>query len=398
MTNFVQCFKSTDTGAPTLTGQVGSLITLLNKCLVDGYATANVTSITRSGSTATATLASADATLYTGAWVTFANAVQPEYNINAQITVVDPTHVTFAVSGTPATPATTASTLTYNRTGLGWTRPFVAGTNAQTYRSADATSNQFYLQVIDNAATAGLGKEAQVFGAEVMSADQTVTSGRFPTTVQAASGLCVRKSTTADATARAWTLIGDDRTLYFISSTGDTGGQNGHGFSFGHFISFKAGDGFNTFIAGGAAFNVSSTTTAWAAGLPGGAVTSNVYLARSYTQAGTAVVVLQTVLASGFSAITGSIGGSSGSGAALTYPNAVDGGLYVGTVLLTDTPTASLRGRLPGYFAPLHVNPLTQYDESTGVTGLSGVTLVAVNTSSATTQGQSLFDKFGPWN
>jgi hypothetical protein len=30
-------FRSTDAGAPTLTGEVGSAVTLLNKCLVDGY-------------------------------------------------------------------------------------------------------------------------------------------------------------------------------------------------------------------------------------------------------------------------------------------------------------------------------------------------------------------------
>lgn len=33
----VKCFYSTDSGAPSLTGQSGSLVNLLKKCLVDGY-------------------------------------------------------------------------------------------------------------------------------------------------------------------------------------------------------------------------------------------------------------------------------------------------------------------------------------------------------------------------
>ncbi|MGE3907973.1 MAG: hypothetical protein AB7K36_01385, partial [Chloroflexota bacterium] len=30
-------YRSTDSGAPVLTGQAGSLLNLLDKCLVDGY-------------------------------------------------------------------------------------------------------------------------------------------------------------------------------------------------------------------------------------------------------------------------------------------------------------------------------------------------------------------------
>jgi hypothetical protein len=396
MTNFVQMYKSTDTGAPVLTGQVGSLITLLNKCLVDGYTAVAVTSITRSGSTATATLASSDSTLFTGAYIAMAGATQTEYNGTFQITVVDPTHFTFTVSGTPATPATGSPT--YAKAGLGWAKPFAAGTNAQTYRSADGASDRFYLQVVDNGATAGGAREAQVYGAEVMSADQTVTSGRFPTAAQAASGLCCRKSTTADATARAWTLIGDDRTFYFITSTADAAGPN-PGFAFGHFISFKAGDAFKTFILGTPVFNVSNTASGWAATTVAGGAATNIWLARSYTQTGTAINVVMSPLVGSSTSTTvlGVSSSGSGVGAVLTYPNPADSGLYVVPVLVTDSSFAALRGRLPGFYAPLHAAPFTLYDESTGINGLSGVTLAAVLLTSNANQGQGLFDKFGPW-
>ena len=49
-----QIYKSGDPGAPSLSGTVGSLVALLDACLVNGY-TASITSITRSGSVATVT-------------------------------------------------------------------------------------------------------------------------------------------------------------------------------------------------------------------------------------------------------------------------------------------------------------------------------------------------------
>src|ERR1035437_572304 len=44
MTNFVQYYSSSDLNAPILSGTVGSLITVLNQCLIDGYSTVSLTS------------------------------------------------------------------------------------------------------------------------------------------------------------------------------------------------------------------------------------------------------------------------------------------------------------------------------------------------------------------
>jgi len=64
----------------------------------------SVTSITRSGSTATATITTHGYT--TGWYVTVAGATQSEYNGTYEITVTSANTFTYAVSGTPATPAT----------------------------------------------------------------------------------------------------------------------------------------------------------------------------------------------------------------------------------------------------------------------------------------------------
>ena len=64
-----------------------------------------VVGITRSGGTATVQVAST-ASLTSGDEVEIRGAAQSEYNIIATITVTDGTHFTYAVSGTPASPAT----------------------------------------------------------------------------------------------------------------------------------------------------------------------------------------------------------------------------------------------------------------------------------------------------
>jgi uncharacterized phage protein gp47/JayE len=67
--------------------------------------TIGIASLTRSGSTATATTSS-NHNLATGVSITVSGASQAEYNITAIITVISNTQFTYTVSGTPATPAT----------------------------------------------------------------------------------------------------------------------------------------------------------------------------------------------------------------------------------------------------------------------------------------------------
>lgn len=64
-----------------------------------------ISSLTRSGSTATATT-SADHNLATGVSVIISGASQSEYNITATITVLSNTQFTYTITGTPVSPAT----------------------------------------------------------------------------------------------------------------------------------------------------------------------------------------------------------------------------------------------------------------------------------------------------
>lgn len=74
--------------------------------------TLTVTSLTRSGSTATA-VTSSDHGFTTGDIIRIAGADQTGYNAKAKVTVVDARTVTFPCSGSLTTPATGAITATY---------------------------------------------------------------------------------------------------------------------------------------------------------------------------------------------------------------------------------------------------------------------------------------------
>lgn len=355
-----------------------------------------ITSITRSGTTATVTVSNANSTLVTNDYITIEGATGGDatyYNGTFQITVTSDTTFTYTMTGTPSGSAT--GTLVYYKAGLQWARPFAAGTNSQTYRSADTSSNRFYLQVIDNSATAGTGKEAQIYGAEVMSADQTVTSGRFPTAANWTNGLCVRKSTTANSTVREWTCKGDGKTFYVTSTTGDGGANATNTFGFGYFHSFKSGDGYNTFIAGSGTFNVANATQFPAHNTVFSLTPSNTttpfVVARLYSQVGGGV----GAICSSFVLLASGVGGGT-STSLWAYPNGADSGFYLGPIFISDS-AGHLRGRLPGLYAPGPASALSNYDEITNITGLTGVTLMYELVSSAGVIGSQLVDKWGPW-
>lgn len=126
-----------------------------------------------------------------------------------------------------------------SQSGAGWTKPFT-GTNSADFRqgsSGTSLTYQYYVELNDNGPGAGTGKEGRVRGYESMSAFNT-GSNLFPTAAQLTNGVFVRKSTSADTVPRPWILVGDNRTFYFFSSTGDIIGS-WMAFAFGDIYSFK---------------------------------------------------------------------------------------------------------------------------------------------------------------
>ncbi|MGL4230964.1 MAG: hypothetical protein ACRDAM_21990 [Casimicrobium sp.] len=403
MPNFVQVYKSTDAGAPTLTGQSSKLVDLLKTVLVNGYPTTSVSSMTRTGSIVTVTLAAANSTIVTGEHRTIAGAAETDYNGTWPVTVISSTQYSFNVgAATPASPAT--GTLTERKASLNWSNPF-NGTNAAVFRSQNTASPQHYLQVIDNGATSGGAREVQVYAFETMSANDTGTN-RFPSVAQqGANGLCWMKSSSLDAVARAWTIIGDDKAFYLQTNANNSDGTTNL-YGFGCFPSYKVGDAYNTFIAGQAFFNSTSpnvtgvnVNTQFVANNATLAGNGGLFLARPFSQVGSSVGAC-TVAAMG-NLSSGSPFGANITGTnACAYPEPVTSGAVVYPVLIVESSAIGnpIRGRLPGFFPPFHRAPFTNYDEITGITGLGSAALVVLTMQSQSSNiGQVGIDRVGPW-
>ncbi len=129
------------------------------------------------------------------------------------------------------------------KAAAGWTREF-DGASKSVYRPG--AGSRFYYRVNDAGPGAGTFKEARINGYETMT-DVDTGLNLFPTVVQQATGMFIRKSATADATARAWKIFADSRTCYVYIAAGDT--ANCHlGHMMGDFYSLVAGDLYNAAI------------------------------------------------------------------------------------------------------------------------------------------------------
>ena len=134
----VRVYRSTDFGAPQLSGQVGTLIAILNACLVDGYGTNTITSLTQSGGVATATTNVPHQ--FTGSpKVLIAGAASSDYNVEATITITGASTFTYPV--TPAAPGTAGGAPTCKIAGSGWTAPMSLPTSSLPDRTASTSAS-----------------------------------------------------------------------------------------------------------------------------------------------------------------------------------------------------------------------------------------------------------------
>jgi hypothetical protein len=222
--------------------------------------------------------------------------------------------------------------------------------------------------------------------------DVNTGNGPFPTTAQVAEGsYALRKSSTADATARAWYFFGDEKRFYLCIAWHASYLTQFGIYAFGTIPSFKAGDGHNTIINfdnsnAGANVGVNNFFTSLSAAVATTQATK--YMARAYNQAGPAAVACGSMGDYAMSAYIGSAG--------MVYPSSVDNGLYVSPVAINET--SFIRGMWPGIFQPLHNSPLTTGGQVSDIVGLTGRTLQAVLSCYGTTNAQVLFDITGPWD
>jgi hypothetical protein len=285
-----------------------------------------------------------------------------------------------------------------SKTAAGWTINQTT-TNKRGYLQNTTGANNasgMLLYVDDTASGAGGAKEARACGFETMSAITPTGTGQFPTSSQSALGpgvLIIRKSTTADATARAWTCIANGQTLYLFVETGDQPAPAlaAFPFVFGDFFPRKTTDWLNSvngLLSGvNTSTNLASTITGH-------------FVARTWSGVGGSVAVGKhinmfpfgwgpynigagtlTGYVNGTSASTGGAGASVAIGrnsmaGTFNYPNSPDGALDLSGICIHHN--GFKRGYLKGLWSPEHDRPLNHNDTYSITSGnLNGKDMIA---------------------
>jgi len=385
MTIAVKRYTSLMTSAPSLTGQVGTLVALLDACLVNGFNTKSVTSAVQTAGVATVTATAHGYNVNDVVAISGAN--ESAWNDEFRVLTAATNSFTFAIPSGTTSPAT--GTLSAKIAPLGWTKPF-SGTNKAAYLPQISYCQQ-YLRVLDDSTvpTSASGRWAKVRGYETMS-DVDTGTGLFPTTTQITNALSIIKSSTSDATARHWWLAGDGGIFYCGTFWSASYLTTAGGYLFGDIASLRAGDAYSTMLCAEVTdtlppypgqYNLFTNLGAY------NATQTGKYCARPHTQVGSALAAGMI----GDNAISTYIGYSG-----LTYPHPLDNGLLFAPVGVVESNIVRSRA-LPGFYQPLHTAPLAYLDLVTGLPDFPGRTFQAFDLATSTTRGQCLIDLTGPW-
>lgn len=337
-------------GAPQLNGLAGSLIQVLDACLIDGFNTRSVVSFIIAGGVGTIEFGTSGHGFVLHQVVGIGGATDDQYNGDWRVTAVNTTSIKVDATGVADT--TVAGTLTCKTAPVGdWEKAF-SGTNKAAYRSTHADATGLLLRVDDS-----VGVYANVRGYETMSDIDTGT-GEFPTVAQKATAVW-NKANTANSTALSWVVTADAMFFYLTMRPVIGSGSNANLHCiFGDINSYKASDQYHAIII------VSDSTTATSSfnqNRLNGLITSDldyVSCARSYTQTGSAISCMfkAPVATSGFSL----------DAFLPSYPSPLDNSLVLSDFKIIQEPTTrNIRGNLPGFLnchqrAPLeHGNIIT---------------------------------------
>jgi len=427
MTLPVKYYANTMQGAPQLTNDWGCMTALLDAVLVTGFNLKTIETLTSDAGVATANIP-AGHLYWVGQVLAISGADQSEYNGEVRVVAVTTSTFTYAITGTPVSPATGAS-ITSKVAPLGWEIAFTA-TNKRAYRSKNVLSNRPYLRVDDSLGPAyntTYAKKAKVTMAQGMSDIDTFVGARAPfdsanpSQNEGASG---SGNTVVDGWykwyyARAggnghdeyspavynrpWAVVGDDRGFYIFNEGGDSGGLGGKCFT--DFESYRSADGFNTILCAQDAYLGANAyasqldsegyqSSDWRSRFPRTLDGTGKILMRSYLQIGNNVNPSFTSLNTNNGQTT------SGYSTGISWPNGPDYSMILHPTLLRET--SHLRGRMPGMFWVHNDSPsFNHLDTISGVAGYPGRTFlllkVAHGVSSGNYTATLAYDITGPW-
>ena len=332
MTTTVKHFHSAMTGAPVLSGTAGSLIAVLDACLVNGFGLKTADSVVVSGGIATATFSTGHS-FEPDVIALAAGATPADLNGEKRVLTTSTNTITFDAAGIADGAAT--GTITFKLAPAGWAKPF-AGTNLGAYRSNEVAGTRMFLRVDD-----ADGRNARVLGYETMS-DITSGSGEFPKSSQVAGGGYWPKSNQVNATSRTWTLIADSRMVWLhLHTSTSSGGVSGGVVGFGDFASYKSSDVYACGLwCYSSDYSAEQVLPGRGAELIDPDGVEGVFLPRSFTGLGSAIDAIKHSEGY-FSART--VSGGSASFSTPGFPNGPNNGLILTRQLIVEQGQA-LRG------------------------------------------------------
>lgn len=282
----IKFFVHTNNNAPQLQNAYGSMINVLDACLINGINIGTVSSLTASGTTVTATFGSAHNFMqYQVIKITGAN--QPEFNGEHRIlTIPNSSSLTFELATAPSV-TTATGTIVCSLPPLDWEKPFSSsnpnGGGKAAYRSKNLLLlSRPFLRVVDEpdpSYSTTYAKYAKVGIVEDMLDIDTMLGGQAPFNainpdknwVATGSGTSVingwakwyyartsslgaiNDTSTITSGNRNWLLVGNSDYFYifpcFTPNTGTDVGKAASPYGFGVFERYYNDDVSNTFLS-----------------------------------------------------------------------------------------------------------------------------------------------------
>lgn len=389
----IKFYVHTNTNAPQLQNAFGCMIDVLDACLINGFGSQAVATLTASGTTVTATYGSAHNYLqYQVAKIAGVN--QAEFNGEHRIlSVPDANTITFELAAVPSV-TTATGTITSSLPSLGWEKPFSStnetGGGKAAYRSLNLLlPSRPFLRVVDEldpAYNINYAKYAKVGIVEDMTDIDTmlgvqapfdnanpnknwVATGSGATAINGwakwyyAFAYAINSSGT-DAVlpttmSRNWLLVGNSDHFYILPLIGSSLNDGVLIYGFGAFNSLLNVDAANTFLAATTHYHNANSGYAKSESSPllDSGSSKRIILQRSYTQAANYGIANNMSLACGINLL--------GQGASVFSGNQN----YIGNKNLADVVAfvpvfineSVLRGELLNFFWLLQQRPYSNY-------------------------------------